>query len=124
MSDGMDKARLEQAVLGQMLSESQAHYESLSLSIESVNRKYHDLKYQLSALRESGNDDILDKLESDLSTYARAAKTGNIALDNTLSEKEWVCEHKQIELVYMLDGARLTFMEPLDVYVQIGRAHV
>lgn len=122
MSDGMDKARLEQAVLGQMLSESQAHYESLSLSIESVNRKYHDLKYQLSALRESGNDDILDKLESDLSTYARAAKTGNIALDNTLSEKEWVCEHKQIELVYMLDGARLTFMEPLDVYVLFGNA--
>lgn len=45
MSDGMDKARLEQAVLGQMLSESQAHYESLSLSIESVNRKYYELKY-------------------------------------------------------------------------------
>ncbi len=33
-----------------------------------------------------------------------------------------MCEHKQIELVYMLDGARLTFMEPLDVYVLFGNA--
>lgn len=126
MTDQMGKAKLEEKLLIQLLAEEQAHYESLAANIEMVNRKCHDLKYQVSALsgmeEETGRKQQLQQLKEDIAIYENFAKTGNVALDNTISEKSLVCNKQAIDFAYRLDGKTLSFMDAVDVYVLFGNA--
>jgi hypothetical protein len=56
-----------------------------------IHRKFHDLKYQLEAVkRESskeGREKMFSRMESEIAVYENMAKTGNVSLDYIISEK-------------------------------------
>ena len=117
--------KAEEETTRRLLAEEQKHYETMLSSIETINRKCHDLKYQVAALRDAPDDQrqaLAGELQRDINIYENLAQTGNAALDNTLSEKCLVCESKQIRFTSHLDGAALSFMDAVDIYALFGNA--
>lgn len=121
-----DKLTIEKGVMDSLLKQEERHYEELAMTIETMNKRAHDLKYQLKALElkkeeESFNQSI-NELKGAVNIYERSPRTLSIALDNTLSEKMLVCENKDIQLVYRVSGKELDFMSQSDIYVLFGNA--
>ena len=71
--------------------QQQAQYKMTSETIESINRKCHDLKHQIRLLKKTTDEkalqDYLDEIEDDIMIYDTALETGNRALDTVLMEK-------------------------------------
>lgn len=101
-------------------------YEMTGDTIENINRKCHDLKHQIRALRNMSDgqerDEYLDELENDIMIYDTALQTGNKALDIVLMEKALFCKNHGINWTCMADGARLDFMKVEDIYAIFGNA--
>jgi hypothetical protein len=117
-------SRYEVMQLQSMLEMQYNNYEILKQSVEVVNQKYHDLKYQIALLREEFGQEkgnaCLDKIESDIKAYEANNKTGNNALDTILTAKTLYCQNNWIELTSVADGEALNFMEPMDIAVLFG----
>lgn len=115
----------EEGMMLRLLAEDQKHYEALKSSIDTINRKCHDLKYQVAALRDAQGSErqaLAGELQRDIDIYENLARTGNAALDNTIGEKSLLCEGKGIRFDWQIDGRDLAFMQPLDIYVLFGNA--
>ncbi len=88
-------------------------------SIDVVNRKYHDLKHQIAVLRAEQDPqrrcDFLDGMEAEIRTYEAQNKTGNSVLDTVLTGKSLYCARHGVELTCVADGARLDFMDIVDI---------
>lgn len=101
-------------------------YQFTSETIESINRKCHDLKHQIRLLRELKSDEekeeYLEDLEQDIMIYDTAVRTGNKALDIVLMEKGMYCKDHGIEWSCMADGSKLDFMRLEDIYSIFGNA--
>ncbi len=121
-----NKEQKENELIRYQLAQEQRHYAAVMGNIELINRKCHDLKYEVAALYSNDNTESqkmqIKKLEGDISIYESLAKTGNIALDNILSEKSFLCKSSNIHLEYLLNGKLFEFIEPLDIYVLLGNA--
>lgn len=99
-------------------------YEISKSSIDVINKKCHDLKYQIRTIGkerivESG---VIKEIESAISIYDSAVKTGNAALDTIIREKTLYCNAENISLTCMLNGTDLDFMKETDVYTLFGNA--
>ena len=121
------QARQEQLLVQRILHQERAQHEMAKANIEVINRKCHDLKHQISALRQMNSpeekEQSIGELESAVLLYDRFAKTGNRDLDVVLTEKGLLCEQKQIRLECMADGEKLSFMkDPADIYSLFGNA--
>lgn len=118
--------KTELATLQKMWRLKEEHYEQSKQITESINLKCHDLRYQISALRQElgqgTEQEALQEIENAVMIYDSIAKTGNEALDTILTEKSLYCEKNGIRLTYMVDGERLRFIRPLDIYVIFGNA--
>lgn len=94
--------------------------------IDNINRKCHDLKHQIRALRKMGEcsdrDEYLKEIENDVMLYDTAVDTGNKALDVILMDKGLYCKEHEIQLTCMADGSRLEFMKLEDIYAIFGNA--
>ncbi len=115
----------ENAMLQQIMASKNKQYEISMHTIELVNIKYHDLKHQIEAVRnQSGGNrlDDLKEMEESLSQYEAIVNTGNKALDVALTSKCMLCERYGITLSYMLDGEKLGFLSPTDIYSLFGNA--
>lgn len=101
-------------------------YEMTGDTIENINRKCHDLKHQIRALRNMTDgkerEDYLDEIENDIMIYDTALRTGNRALDIVLMEKALFCKNHGITWTCMADGAKLDFMKVEDIYAIFGNA--
>lgn len=101
-------------------------YELSRDTIDLINRKCHDLKHQVAALRTCVPEDrweqYLAELDRCVRIYDSNLKTGSEVLDTVLTEKSLYCEAHQITLTYIADGARLSFLDPVDVYTIFGNA--
>lgn len=120
-----DRLAMEQGIKDSLLAKEQKHYEDLTANIEVMNRRAHDVKYQLLALEKGEIDTDSEKmkqLKDAVYLYERSPKTGNDALDNTIKEKQVLCEDKDITLELRIDGKRLAFMKPEDIYILFGNA--
>jgi hypothetical protein len=117
-------SRYEVMQLQNMLDMQYNNYEILKQSVEVVNQKYHDLKYQIALLREEFGTEkktaCLDKIEQDIKAYEANNKTGNNALDTILTAKTLYCQNNWIELTSVAEGEALSFMEPMDIAVLFG----
>lgn len=95
-------------------------------TIDSINRKCHDLKHQIHSLRyiedEQEKAEYLKEIENDIMIYDTALETGNKALDIVLMEKGLLCKSNQIKWSCMADGSRLDFMKLEDIYALFGNA--
>lgn len=87
--------------------------------IDSVNRKYHDMKNILLCLEAQGGSesvhDEIQKILTEIQPYETLVVTGNEAIDIVLNEKLSECQKKEITCVPYLDGHMLDFAEPLDL---------
>lgn len=109
------------AVYGIRRSEQQ-QYRISKESIALINRKCHDIKFQLRRYGTGirlGSEAIKD-FEEAVSIYDTSVKTGNVALDTILSEKKLYCRMNNIKFTCMADGASLSFMREVDIYSLFG----
>lgn len=111
----------ELEVTKRIIAEKEQQYKLSKSSIDAINRKCHDLKYQLSALEQGGDrqkhiDEAMQLVESFDSTI----HTGNDTLDVIFTEKNFYCKKHQITFVCMIDGQKLNFMDVTDQYVLFG----
>lgn len=104
----------------------QEQYELSRDSIDIINRKSHDLKHQIEALKFIQDADqreaSLSEIERSALIYDAAAKTGNEVLDTVLTEKALLCERDGISWTCMADGSVLDFLPPVDLYTMMGNA--
>lgn len=116
--------RYEVERLQDMLEMQHNNFEVLRQSVTVVDRKYHDLKYQISVLRSeadaAGQARYLDQMEQEIKSYEARNKTGNTTLDIILTGKTLYCQINWIELTSVADGSALYFMDPMDISTLFG----
>ena len=104
----------------------QVQYRQSRESIDVINRKYHDLKHQIAVLRveedPARRSAFLDQMEEEIQHYEAQNKTGNSVLDTVLTGKSLYCAKHQIKLTCVADGARLSFMDVMDICTLFGNA--
>lgn len=120
------QSRLAQSleITRQLIHNQEKHRRISEETINTINLKCHDLKHQVAALRRNIHDpnsqSALKEIESAVLIYDAVAKTGNPVLDTILTEKSLYCENHQIQLTYMADGTRLSFISDTDLYAMLG----
>lgn len=101
-------------------------YELSKENIAIINRKCHDLKHQIAALRVMGSSEERDKyireLQTSLNIYDSVVRTGNEALDTLLTEKSLYCEANDIKINCVVDGKQMSFIDAVDLYTIMGNA--
>lgn len=116
-----ERMKNEVDMMSEMLRNERRQYEMSKENIEIINIKCHDLKHQISLLRD-GNKEGLEEVEKALTIYDSSFKTGNDELDVLLTEKKLLCERHGIQLTCVANGKLLSFMDKLDVYSLFGNA--
>lgn len=107
----------------------QRHYEQYHMyreNMEELNRRYHDLKHQITAIRMETDDEkkeqYLRDLEEGLDRFSVQDKTGNPVLDVILREKHLYCVQHGINYTCVADGTLLNHMDIRDVCAVFGNA--
>lgn len=110
----------------QLWLQQKNQYELSAENVELINRKCHDLKHQIAALKlisdQAKRDESIRSLEKSVMIYDSIVETGNEILDTVLTEKSLICEDRNIELTCVADGACLSFMDAVDIYTIFGNA--
>lgn len=116
----------ELSAMQTILENQYAQYRMSRDSIDMINRKYHDLKHQIAALRAepdvAARNQWLDEMEQDIRTYEAQNKTGNSVLDVMLTGKSLYCQKHSIDLTVVADGKHLAFMDTMDICSMFGNA--
>lgn len=110
----------------QLWLRQKAQYEMSRENIELINRKCHDLKHQVAALKHihdpTRQNEVIDSLQESVMIYDAMLKTDNEILDTVLTEKTLLCGRHRITLTCMADGQLLSFMDAVDLYTLFGNA--
>lgn len=110
----------------QLWHQQQEQYRMSKENIELINRKCHDLRHQIAALRalhdEQALNEQIGEMEKSIMIYDTAMKTGNSVLDTVLTEKCLFCEEHAIHMTCMADGTALDFVGNVDLYTMFGNA--
>lgn len=113
-------------LMKQLYYQQKDQYELSQKNIELINRKCHDIKHQMNALKKFANaEEIknqLDELEDAVMIYDSVVKTGNQVLDTVLTEKNLYCEKHHIQMTCMVDGSMLAFIDKVDLYTMFSNA--
>ncbi len=116
--------RFEKETLHNIMEMQYKNYQLSKENIDMVNRKYHDLKHQINLLKTQAyvgkSTSYLEKMEHEIRVYETQNKTGNQILDAVLTNKAMICQNKEIELKFIVDGEALSFMEDMDVSALFG----
>ena len=116
----------EYALMERMWYQQKKQYEIAKDQMQVIDRKCHDLKYQVAAMRHIENpaerEKNLKELEQSIRIYDSIVKTGNEILDTLLSEKSLICEARDITIHCVIDGKKLFFMDSIDIYALFGNA--
>lgn len=120
------QAQQELEILNQMWHRQQEQYRLSKENIEIINRKCHDLKHQMAALRTIQDKAEIDRqvaeMEQAVMIYDSVIRTGNPVLDVVLTEKSLFCDTHQINMTCLVDGKMLDFIETVDLYTLFGNA--
>ena len=104
------------------MKQSKQQYEISKDTIEMINIKCHDIKYQIRSL--AGNSGIdpekLKELENSVNIYDAKLDTGNQMLNVLLWEKSSFCKQNNINFGCMVDGTIFDFMDAGDLYCLFG----
>lgn len=116
----------ELELMNQMWHRQQDHLRLSRENIEIINRKCHDLKHQIAALRTLKDREQIDRqiaeMEEAVMIYDSVIRTGNPILDVVLTEKSLYCEAHQINMTCLVDGKLLDFVDSVDLYTLFGNA--
>lgn len=107
----------------------QDQYQRHLMKIETsdlIMQKCHDLQKHLRLFQETQNRNHLeayqDELKTTISDFDSVYETGNAVLDAVLSESSRKCRANNIQLVCLVDGELIKFIEPIDIYSIFGNA--
>ena len=118
--------RQELDTMNLLWKQQKEQYEISKENIALINRKCHDLKHQIAAIRAMGSSEERDKyireLQKSLNIYDSAVRTGNEVIDTILTEKSLYCEANDIKIHCVVDGKQMSFMDPIDLYTIMGNA--
>lgn len=121
-----NRAEADRELLEQILAREQQKQALTKESIDMINMKCHDLKYQVTALEQMENPaqrrETIAQLKESVMIYDNVMKTGNDTLDLVLMEKSLLCQKYGIKLSCMADGKCLDFMPAADLYSLFGNA--
>ena len=101
-------------------SKARKQYALSKENVDAINRKCHDLKHRLMALKTSQNSDDFQDIYREIDIYDSRIKTGNEVLDVILAEKSLLCADKDIHTEFMIDGSKLDFMDSTDLFILFG----
>jgi signal transduction histidine kinase len=109
-----------------VLARQYEHYAASKENMEFLNRRYHDLKYQIDIIRAETDAEkkaeYLNELEKGIQIYESEYKTGNRVLDVLLSAKARFCVENGVNFTCVADGALLGFMSVMDICSVVGNA--
>ena len=110
-----------------MLRNQRDRYLQSKHDIDVVNRKYHDLKYYIHAIRAESNPDAragyMDQLEDSIRGYETSAlDTGSPVLDTLLAAKSQQADRMQITMAAVADGTAIGFVDAMDLVTLVGNA--
>ena len=106
-----------------LLYSSSKYYKVSKENIDIINRKCHDLKHQIRALKlmtEDEKNESLIEIESNIDIYDSTLKTNNEALNTIINEKRLVCKSQSITLTLIIDDTNLTMLSTLEMYNLFG----
>ena len=116
----------ELAALKRIWHQQKRQYQLSRETIATINRKCHDLKHQVAAMRTLADSEererYLSEIEGSVRIYDSIFQTGNEVLDTVLTEKSLICEAGEIALNCIADGKALAFLDPVDLYSLLGNA--
>lgn len=121
----MALASQEQAVIGQMLRDSERYYTHSKELIDLINRTCHDLKHQLQALRQVSDEErqqFIEATNQNIQLYHQLVNTDSEVLNTILAEKSLYCSNRRIRLSCAIDSVRLDFVSVPDLYTILGNA--
>ncbi len=103
---------------------NKAQYEMSRENIDIINRKSHDLKRQIAALRTVSTPEeqsaAISEIEQAVEIYDKTFQTGNRALDTVLMHEALKCSQNHIELSAVVNGQLLGFMKSVDLYTMLS----
>ena len=103
----------ELAAMDNVLHRQYEQYKQSKENIRLINRRYHELKMQIAAIRAERDkvkqDAALAEMEGDIHRYEAENKTGNPVLDTLLTAKSMYCQQHGINLTCVADGTLLNF---------------
>lgn len=111
-------------VIQQLWAKEKKQYEISKDNIDIINRKCHDMRYQIREIGKHNNisSDVVTEIEKSIKLYDMTIKTGNEPLDIILTEKNLTCSEEHISLTCVADGKLLSFIEEADLYSLFGNA--
>ena len=111
----------ELEIARKLMEQKQEQYKASRSMVLAINKKCHQLKIRLSELSAQGGEQkqIHEAMEL-LDSFDAAVHTGNEVLDIIFTEKNSYCLQAHITFVCMIDGEKLNFMAPADLYVLFG----
>ncbi len=116
----------ELAELDGVLHRQYEQYKQSKENIRLINRRYHELKMQIAAIRKERDhakqDVALAAMESGIRQYEAENKTGNPVLDTLLTAKSLYCQQHHITMTCVADGHLLDFLETGEICTIVGTA--
>lgn len=101
-------------------------YRAFNENSELIHRKVHDLKHQLSYLRQESDDEkrevYLGEIETMIHNFEAKIETGNPVLDTVLTRKNQYCLQHDINFTCLVQGEVLNFMDTMDLCTLFGNA--
>ncbi|MBR4208972.1 MAG: sensor histidine kinase [Lachnospiraceae bacterium] len=119
------KTERDHTIMLHLMKQEQAQSRDMRITVDTINRKCHDLKHQISALRSMpalAREKSISELEKAVMLYDNYVKTGNEDLDIILAEKNMIAMKDGIQILCMADGKQLNFLKPEDLYSLLGNA--
>ena len=118
--------RSELANTNLLMQKQFEQYQFSRSNMERLNRRYHDMKHQIEAIRMESDTEkregYLEDLESGIELYDSVYKTGNTVLDTVLTGKSMQCVQSGIQFSCVADGTLLNFMDTMDLCSLFGNA--
>lgn len=112
----------EYEIATMLIARSEEQFKFTKENIAAINKKCHDIKYivRSALLNANCDDEILRETLGIVDVYDKSINTGNSALDVLLSEKTFYCNQKNIKLDFATDGADISDISSVDIYVAFG----
>lgn len=114
----------ELTAMDNVLHRQYEQYRQSKENIRLINRRYHELKMQIAAIRaerdQAKQDAALARMESGIRQYEAENKTGNPVLDTLLTAKSMECQEQGIRMTSVADGQRLGFLSTREICTLVG----